>query len=107
MIRARHRWPGLLALALVTILSLSGAALSVFPAAERITAPQAEADHGRFSGRSIVPGCRVLGRPRRDSKKTKKHDNDCVHHRPIIMAAGLSALNGLDPTFNDTATKPP
>jgi sulfite reductase (NADPH) flavoprotein alpha-component len=43
MIRAFHRWPGLLALALVTILSLSGAALSVFPAAERIAAPQAEA----------------------------------------------------------------
>ncbi|MFP1631935.1 PepSY domain-containing protein [Zhengella sp. ZM62] len=43
MIRALHRWPGLLALALVTILSLSGAALSVFPAVERIAAPQAEA----------------------------------------------------------------
>jgi sulfite reductase (NADPH) flavoprotein alpha-component len=43
MIRALHRWPGLLALALVTILALSGAALSVFPAAERIAAPQADA----------------------------------------------------------------
>ena len=43
MIRALHRWPGLLALALVTILALSGAALSVFPAAERIATPQAEA----------------------------------------------------------------
>ena len=43
MIRALHRWPGLLALALLTILSLSGAALSVFPAAERVAAPQAEA----------------------------------------------------------------
>lgn len=43
MIRAIHRWPGLLALALVTILSVSGAALSVFPAAERLAAPQAEA----------------------------------------------------------------
>ncbi len=43
MIRALHRWPGLLALALVTILSSSGAALSVFPAAERIAAPQVEA----------------------------------------------------------------
>lgn len=43
MIRAIHRWPGLLALALMCILSLSGAALSVFPAAERLTAPQAEA----------------------------------------------------------------
>ena len=39
MIRALHRWPGLLALALVTVLALSGAALSVFPAAERVAAP--------------------------------------------------------------------
>lgn len=43
MIRALHRWPGLLALALLFVLTLSGAALSVFPAAERIAAPQAEA----------------------------------------------------------------
>nr|WP_309503366.1 PepSY domain-containing protein [uncultured Roseovarius sp.] len=43
MIRALHRWPGLLALALVTILCMSGAALSVFPAAERLAAPQVEA----------------------------------------------------------------
>ena len=42
MVRALHRWPGLLALALVTILGLSGAALSVFPAAERVTVPPAE-----------------------------------------------------------------
>ncbi|CAN5538985.1 PepSY domain-containing protein [soil metagenome] len=43
MIRALHRWPGLLALALVTILAMSGTALSVFSAAERLTAPPAEA----------------------------------------------------------------
>ena len=43
MIRPLHRWPGLLALTLVAILALSGAALSVFPAVERIAAPQAEA----------------------------------------------------------------
>jgi sulfite reductase (NADPH) flavoprotein alpha-component len=43
MIRTFHRWPGLLALAIVTVLSLSGAALSVFPSAERLAAPQAEA----------------------------------------------------------------
>ena len=43
MIRALHRWPGLVALALVTILALSGAALSVFPMAERLAAPQAVA----------------------------------------------------------------
>jgi sulfite reductase (NADPH) flavoprotein alpha-component len=42
MIRALHRWPGLLALALVSVLGLSGAALSVFPAAERLAAPRAE-----------------------------------------------------------------
>jgi len=41
MIRVLHRWPGLLALALVTVLALSGGALSVFPAAERLSAPQA------------------------------------------------------------------
>ncbi len=40
MIRALHRWPGLLALALVTVLALSGAALSVFPAMERLAAPE-------------------------------------------------------------------
>ncbi|WP_028029632.1 PepSY domain-containing protein [Gemmobacter nectariphilus] len=40
MIRALHRWPGLVALILVTVLALSGAALSVFPAAERLAAPQ-------------------------------------------------------------------
>ncbi len=44
MIRALHRWPGLLALGLVTVLALSGAALSVFPAAERLGAPQAGAE---------------------------------------------------------------
>ncbi|MGQ3073897.1 MAG: PepSY domain-containing protein [Ferrovibrionaceae bacterium] len=41
MIRTAHRWPGIAALALVVTLSLSGAALSVFPAAERLVAPQA------------------------------------------------------------------
>ena len=42
MIRALHRWPGLVALALVTLLALSGAALSIFPAAERLAAPQTD-----------------------------------------------------------------
>jgi sulfite reductase (NADPH) flavoprotein alpha-component len=43
MIRTLHRWPGLVALVLVTVLALSGAALSVFPAADRLSAPQAVA----------------------------------------------------------------
>lgn len=42
MIRLSHRWPGLAALLLVLLLTLSGAALSVFPAADRLIAPQAE-----------------------------------------------------------------
>ena len=36
MIRALHRWPGLLALVFVTILALSGAALSILPMAARL-----------------------------------------------------------------------
>ena len=44
MTRALHRWPGLLALVLVMILAVSGAALSVFPAAERLSTPQTETD---------------------------------------------------------------
>lgn len=43
MIRELHRWPGLVALVLVSLLALSGAALSVFPAAERLGSSQAEA----------------------------------------------------------------
>lgn len=41
MLRALHRWPGLLAAVLLIALSLSGAALSVFPAIEAVTAPAA------------------------------------------------------------------
>ena len=41
MIRRLHRWLGLTALALLTLLALSGAALSVFPAAEKLASPQA------------------------------------------------------------------
>ena len=42
MIRILHRWPGLLAAALILVLTLSGAALSVFPALESVsTAPKA------------------------------------------------------------------
>jgi sulfite reductase (NADPH) flavoprotein alpha-component len=41
MIRRLHRWPGLLAAALLIVLSLSGAALSVLNAVERAAAPQA------------------------------------------------------------------
>lgn len=41
MIRRLHRWPGLIAAALLIVLSLSGAALSVLNAVARASAPQA------------------------------------------------------------------
>ena len=41
MLRQLHRWPGLLAAVLILALSLSGAALSLFPAMERLAAPAA------------------------------------------------------------------
>ncbi|WP_212525475.1 PepSY domain-containing protein [Actibacterium sp. MT2.3-13A] len=41
MIRSLHRWPGLLAAALLVVLALSGAALSVLPAVEAARAPAA------------------------------------------------------------------
>ena len=44
MIRSLHRWPGLIAAALLVVLALSGAALSLFPALETLQPPaQAEA----------------------------------------------------------------
>lgn len=41
MLRSLHRWPGLLAALLAIVLALGGAALSVFPALEHLSAPQA------------------------------------------------------------------
>ena len=42
MLRHLHRWPGLLAALLVLVLAFSGAALSLYPALERLAVPQAE-----------------------------------------------------------------
>jgi len=39
VLRQVHRWPGLLAAALILALALSGAALSLFPTMERLSAP--------------------------------------------------------------------
>lgn len=44
MTRKLHRWPGLFAAILLIILSISGAALSVFPALDRVSAPAAMQD---------------------------------------------------------------
>ncbi len=42
MFRVIHRWPGLLAALFLIVLSISGAALSIFPAVESISSPQAD-----------------------------------------------------------------
>ncbi|MCX2698536.1 PepSY domain-containing protein, partial [Ochrobactrum chromiisoli] len=42
MFRVAHRWPGLLAALLLIVLSISGAALSIFPAVESVSSPQAD-----------------------------------------------------------------
>ncbi len=47
MLRQFHRWPGLLAAVLILALALSGAALSLFPAMERLAAP------GAVSGQTV------------------------------------------------------
>ncbi|MDO7630319.1 MAG: PepSY domain-containing protein, partial [Loktanella sp.] len=44
MTRKLHRWPGLFAAILLIILSISGAALSVFPALDRVSAPAVAQD---------------------------------------------------------------
>lgn len=73
MIRALHRWPGLLAAALFIVLSLSGAALSVFPAAERLSAPQAATglSVATLATRiqSAYPGVEQIRRPGRDRSR--------------------------------------
>ena len=75
MLRLLHRWPGLLAAIFVTVIALSGATLSLFPALETLQAPRAEANlrasfpaipcagegrrhvpfHSPRPGRSLVP----------------------------------------------------
>ncbi|MBP2562423.1 sulfite reductase (NADPH) flavoprotein alpha-component [Neorhizobium galegae] len=42
MVRSLHRWFGLIAAVLLTVFALSGAALSIFPAAEALTTPAAQ-----------------------------------------------------------------
>ncbi|ODS00268.1 N-acetylglucosamine transferase [Methyloceanibacter methanicus] len=66
MLRSVHRWLGLLAGLFLTVLALSGAALSVFPAAERLSAPQAgtEQSVADLAGRiqAVFPGVEQIRR---------------------------------------------
>ena len=66
MARALHRWPGLLAAVLLVVLALSGAALSVFPLAEALTAPAPDAglSVAELAGRTLAthPGLERIAR---------------------------------------------
>ncbi|SIS82514.1 PepSY domain-containing protein [Phaeovulum vinaykumarii] len=67
MMRHMHRWPGLLAAALLVVVSLSGATLSVMPALEAARTPaQAEADLSvaELAGRVVAlhPGVEQIRR---------------------------------------------
>jgi sulfite reductase (NADPH) flavoprotein alpha-component len=66
MVRILHRWPGLAALALLTLLALSGAALSVFPVAERLSTAQGDAATSvadlAIAIRSVYPGVEQIRR---------------------------------------------
>ena len=58
MMRFLHRWPGLLAMLLVMMLAVSGAVLSVFPAADRLAAVPVESlcrifDAWRMRGQAL------------------------------------------------------
>ncbi|MCC7319637.1 MAG: PepSY domain-containing protein [Rubellimicrobium sp.] len=66
MFRHLHRWPGLVAGILLIVLALSGAALSVFPATERLGTPQAAAEQSvaDLAGRiaALHPGLEQIRR---------------------------------------------
>jgi sulfite reductase (NADPH) flavoprotein alpha-component len=66
MLRQIHRWPGLLAAALILALALSGAVLSLFPAMEGLSAPGAVAGQtvGDLAARvlAVHPGVEQIRR---------------------------------------------
>ena len=74
MIRHLHRWPGLIGALLLVVLSLSGAALSLFPVLESALAPaqrEAALDVATLAARvqAVYPGVEQIRRaPSRTGK---------------------------------------
>ncbi|MBU2358198.1 MAG: PepSY domain-containing protein, partial [Alphaproteobacteria bacterium] len=97
MIRVTHRWPGLLALALLLVLTISGAVLSVFPAAERLGAPQAAADLtvADLATRIVTayPGVEQIKRAPSGKITAFWFDGDTPGSAVIDPATGLGAGN--------------
>lgn len=100
MIRRLHRWPGLTALALLTLLALSGAALSVFPAAERLASPQADpaASVAEVAARveSAIPGVEQIRRSPSGRITAYWFDNGTPGSATVDPATG-QAVGSADP----------
>ena len=97
MIRAFHRLPGLLAMVLVLVLGLSGAALSVFPAIERLSAPQAQTalDVATLAARieAAHPGIEQIRRSPSGRITAYWFDNDTPGAAVIDPASGQSVAS--------------
>lgn len=100
MVRTLHRWPGLAALAVLTILALSGSALSLFPAAERLSAPQTDAATSvadlATTIRSVYPGVEQIRRSPSGSITVYWFDSGTPGSAVVDPATG-SVLGSADP----------
>jgi sulfite reductase (NADPH) flavoprotein alpha-component len=100
MVRILHRWPGLAALALLTLLALSGAALSVFPVAERLSTAQGDATTSvadlAATIRSVYPGVEQIRRSPSGRITAYWFDNGAPGSAVVDPATGI-AVGSADP----------
>ena len=100
MVRILHRWPGLAALALLTLLALSGAALSVFPVAERLSTAQGDATTSvadlAATIRSVYPGVEEIRRSPSGRITAYWFDNGAPGSAVVDPATGI-AVGSADP----------
>jgi sulfite reductase (NADPH) flavoprotein alpha-component len=101
MIRTLHRWPGLLAAALLIVLALSGAALSVFPPMETLTAPKAASEQTVAQLADLVlaqhPGIEQIRRAPSGKITAWWFDGDTPGSATIDPATGLDSASA-DPS---------
>lgn len=94
MVRILHRWPGLAGLALLTLLALSGAALSVFPVAERLSTAQGDATTSvadlAATIRSIYPGVEQIRRSPSGRITAYWFDNGAPGSAVVDPATGIA-----------------
>jgi sulfite reductase (NADPH) flavoprotein alpha-component len=95
MLRQFHRWPGLLAAALILALALSGAALSLFPAMERLSSPSAVGGQtvGNLAGVVLAahPGVEQIRRSPSGKITAYWFDGDVAGAAVVDPATGLDA----------------